>query len=158
MYEILLVSFLVVAIALVMLILIQHGKGADMGASFGTGASATVFGSTGSGNFLTRTTAVLAMLFFSIALALAFMTTHKNKGVEDTASKIEKSQKVIKAEKPKINTGIPSIDTEVTSDKLDIKSTETQPTEAKVEKTVEQVNQEADKATDKNQDSTPSDQ
>lgn len=60
------------AIALVGLVLIQHGKGADAGASFGGGSSQTVFGSRGSGNFLTRTTAVLATVFFLTSLALAW--------------------------------------------------------------------------------------
>ena len=64
MYEALLVVFLIVAIGLVGLIMLQQGKGADMGASFGAGASATLFGSSGSGNFMTRMTALLATLFF----------------------------------------------------------------------------------------------
>ncbi|EBY6506846.1 preprotein translocase subunit SecG, partial [Salmonella enterica subsp. enterica serovar Agama] len=68
MYEALLVVFLIVAIGLVGLIMLQQGKGADMGASFGAGASATLFGSSGSGNFMTRMTAVLATLFFIISL------------------------------------------------------------------------------------------
>ena len=66
MYEALLVVFLIVAIGLVGLIMLQQGKGADMGASFGAGASATLFGSSGSGNFMTRMTALLATLFFII--------------------------------------------------------------------------------------------
>ncbi|PUM44956.1 preprotein translocase subunit SecG, partial [Salmonella enterica subsp. enterica serovar Dublin] len=66
MYEALLVVFLIVAIGLVGLIMLQQGKGADMVASFGAGASATLFGSSGSGNFMTRMTAVLATLFFII--------------------------------------------------------------------------------------------
>lgn len=64
--------FLIVAIALVALIMLQQGKGADMGASFGAGASGTLFGSSGSSNFMTRTTAILATLFFIISLALAY--------------------------------------------------------------------------------------
>ena len=59
MYEILLVVYLLVSLALIGLVMIQQGKGADMGASFGAGASNTVFGSGGSGSFLTRTTAIL---------------------------------------------------------------------------------------------------
>lgn len=66
MYEALLVVFLIVAIGLVGLIMLQQGKGADMGASFGAGASATLFGSSGSGNFMTRMTALLATLFLSL--------------------------------------------------------------------------------------------
>jgi len=93
MYQILLVSFLVVSVALVGLILVQHGKGADMGASFGAGASNTVFGSSGSGNFLSRTTAILAALFFSIALGLGYLTSHNTKPkTDDIATAIEQTQ------------------------------------------------------------------
>ncbi len=77
MYEILMVGYLVVAIALVGFILVQQGKGAGMGASFGSGASGTVFGAGGSGNFLTKTTTVLAIVFFGVALALGNLTTDK---------------------------------------------------------------------------------
>jgi len=83
MYEALLVIFLIVAIALVGLIMLQQGKGADMGASFGAGASATLFGSTGSGNFMTRMTGILAALFFIISLVLGNLNTNKtSKGSE----------------------------------------------------------------------------
>lgn len=71
MYEILIITFLVVALAIIVLVLIQRGKGADMGSSFGAGASATLFGSSGSGNVLTRLTTGLGILFFVISLALA---------------------------------------------------------------------------------------
>lgn len=83
MYEALLVIFLLVSIALVGLIMVQQGKGADMGASFGAGASATLFGSTGSGNFMTRATGILAALFFIISLILGNLNTNKtSKGSE----------------------------------------------------------------------------
>jgi len=70
--SILVVFHLLLAIGLVVLILMQHGKGADMGAAFGSGASASVFGSRGASNFLSRTTAVLATVFFVTSLALAY--------------------------------------------------------------------------------------
>ncbi len=60
------------AIAMIGLILVQHGKGADMGAAFGSGSSGSLFGASGSANFLSRTTAVLATLFFVCTLALAY--------------------------------------------------------------------------------------
>jgi preprotein translocase subunit SecG len=60
------------ALAMIGLILLQHGKGADMGAAFGSGASGSLFGATGSANFLSRTTAVLAAVFFCCTLALAY--------------------------------------------------------------------------------------
>lgn len=82
MYEALLVVFLIVAIGLVGLIMLQQGKGADMGASFEQ-APATLFGSSGSGNFMTRMTALLATLFFIISLVLGNINSNKtNKGSE----------------------------------------------------------------------------
>lgn len=79
MYEVLMVIYLVVAIGLVALILIQQGKGADMGASFGAGASATLFGSSGAGNFLTRSTAVLAIGFFALSLIIGNLSANHTK-------------------------------------------------------------------------------
>lgn len=73
MYEVVIVLFLLVAIAIVALILVQQGKGAGMGASFGAGASNTVFGATGSGNFLTKSTWILAILFFGICLFISWL-------------------------------------------------------------------------------------
>jgi preprotein translocase subunit SecG len=75
MQTILLVAHVLIALALISLVLLQHGKGADMGAAFGSGASSTVFGSQGAGSFMTRTTAVLAALFFVTSLSLAFLGT-----------------------------------------------------------------------------------
>ena len=60
------------ALAMIGLILIQHGKGADMGAAFGSGSSGSLFGASGSANFLSRTTAVLAAVFFACTLMLAY--------------------------------------------------------------------------------------
>ncbi|MDO6568100.1 preprotein translocase subunit SecG [Alteromonas sp. 1_MG-2023] len=76
-YQVLLVAYLIVALMLIGFVLIQQGKGADMGASFGSGGSNTVFGSGGSGNFMTRTTAILAGLFFFISLTLGAMTANR---------------------------------------------------------------------------------
>lgn len=83
MYEILMVVYLLVALALIGLVLVQHGKGASMGASFGSGASNTVFGSSGSGNFMTRTTAILATVFFVISLVLGAMGNGRGKPIEN---------------------------------------------------------------------------
>jgi len=60
------------AIAMIGLVLIQHGKGADMGAAFGSGGSGSLFGASGSANFLSRTTAILATVFFACTLGLAY--------------------------------------------------------------------------------------
>ncbi len=65
------------ALVMIGLVLIQHGKGADMGASFGSGASGSLFGATGSANFLSRSTAVCAALFFACTLALAFFSNDR---------------------------------------------------------------------------------
>lgn len=72
-YTILVIVQVVIALALVGLILVQHGKGADAGAAFGSGASGTVFGAKGSANFMTRATAALATVFFAISLTLAYL-------------------------------------------------------------------------------------
>jgi len=69
-----LVVQLLSAIAMIGLVLVQHGKGADMGASFGSGASGSLFGATGSANFLSRSTAVCAAVFFTCTLTLAYMS------------------------------------------------------------------------------------
>ena len=69
----------VIALAIIGLVLLQHGKGADMGSGFGSGASGSLFGATGSANFLSRATAVLATLFFVTSLGLAYLATHKTR-------------------------------------------------------------------------------
>jgi preprotein translocase subunit SecG len=69
-----------IAVAIIGLVLLQHGKGADMGSGFGGGASSSLFGATGSANFLSRATAVLATLFFLTSLGLAYLATNKPRG------------------------------------------------------------------------------
>lgn len=78
MYQTLLIIYLLISIVLIGFILIQQGKGADAGASFGGGASGTIFGSAGSANFLSRTTALLAIAFFSISIILGNINSHRN--------------------------------------------------------------------------------
>lgn len=80
MYTILMVVEVLVAVALIGLILLQQGKGADAGAAFGSGASSTVFGSRGSANFLSRSTAWLAAVFFGTSLALAYLVQGTREG------------------------------------------------------------------------------
>ena len=72
---------LLTAVAMIGLILIQHGKGADMGAAFGGGSSGSLFGASGSANFLSRTTAVLATVFFACTLLLAYFGTPRPSGM-----------------------------------------------------------------------------
>lgn len=82
-YQVLIVAYLLVALMLIGFVLIQQGKGADMGASFGGGGSNTVFGSTGSGNFMTRATAILATGFFVISLWLGGLAASKDKAEDE---------------------------------------------------------------------------
>ena len=74
MYQVIIVGHVLVGLAVIGLILIQHGKGADAGAAFGSGSSGTVFGAQGAASFLSRTTAVLAAVFFSTSLGLAVLS------------------------------------------------------------------------------------
>ena len=67
----------VAALGIIGLVLLQQGKGADMGAAFGGGSSGSLFGATGSANFLSRTTAILATIFFVTSLGMAYVATHK---------------------------------------------------------------------------------
>ena len=82
-YQVLIIVYVLIALALIGLVLIQQGKGADMGASFGAGSSATVFGSGGSGNFLTKATTWLAIGFFVISLVLGNLTANRTNAVEE---------------------------------------------------------------------------
>ncbi|MDR2189125.1 MAG: preprotein translocase subunit SecG [Azonexus sp.] len=75
-FPLVLTVHILVALAIIGLVLMQHGKGADMGAAFGSGASGSLFGATGSANFLSRTTAVLAAVFFATSLTLAYVASN----------------------------------------------------------------------------------
>jgi preprotein translocase subunit SecG len=66
------------ALAIIALVLLQHGKGADMGAAFGSGASGSLFGATGSSNFMSKSTGIAAAIFFSATLALSFMANQRS--------------------------------------------------------------------------------
>jgi len=76
-FSIVLIVHVLAALGIIGLVLVQHGKGADMGAAFGSGASGSLFGATGSANFLSRTTAVLAVVFFLTSLSLAYLASNK---------------------------------------------------------------------------------
>jgi len=80
----LIVVQVVAAIAVIVLVLLQHGKGADMGAAFGGGASGSLFGATGSANFLSRSTGVVATVFFLATLGLAYTSTEIKRPASDT--------------------------------------------------------------------------
>ena len=70
-----LVLHIIAAIAIVVLVLVQHGKGADMGAAFGSGSAGSLFGSAGASNFLSRATGILAAVFFATSLGLTYFST-----------------------------------------------------------------------------------
>jgi preprotein translocase subunit SecG len=78
-FPLLLTVHILVGLSVIGLVLIQHGKGADMGAAFGSGASGSLFGASGSANFLSRTTAVLAAVFFLTSLGLTYLASAKPK-------------------------------------------------------------------------------
>jgi len=75
--SLIIVGHVLIALAIIGLVLLQHGKGADMGSGFGGGASSSLFGATGSANFLSRATAVLATVFFLSSLGLAYLAAER---------------------------------------------------------------------------------
>jgi preprotein translocase subunit SecG len=128
--QVLNIFHVLIAIALVALVLIQKGTGATAGAAFGSGASGTVFGSRGAGNFLTRSTWVLATLFCTISLVMAVMVSRMSAlpetdlgvvGSEQLAPAVEESQQAnevsLTSDEPVV-TDMPSFDTETASDDL----------------------------------------
>ncbi|GAB6069879.1 hypothetical protein JCM30760_09760 [Thiomicrorhabdus hydrogeniphila] len=82
MFGIVLTIHLIIAFILIVLVLVQHGKGADAGANFGGGSSQSVFGSSGSATFLSRMTAVVATIFFITSLVLAYIGSQQSKGYQ----------------------------------------------------------------------------
>ena len=83
-YTLLFILLVIVAIALIAFVLIQHGKGADAGAAFGSGSSSTVFGSQGSGSFLTKVTTFLAIVFLANSLLLAYLASQSLRDVPES--------------------------------------------------------------------------
>ncbi len=101
------------ALGLIGLVLIQHGKGADAGASFGGGGSQTVFGSAGSANFLTRATAVLAVVFFVTSLVLAWMARQEAEGARTYLPELETIEEQADVPAPADQVEVPAAATEV---------------------------------------------
>ena len=139
MYEILMIIYLVVALVLIGFILIQQGKGAGMGSSFGSGASGTVFGASGSGNFLTKTTTVLAIVFFGVALGLGNLTTEKTATpVSESLFPAEEAAKNSVIEKKSNDTGELPVEVETNSSDIpavpvEVKKKSTEKTDSKKE-------------------------
>jgi len=101
-FAIVLSVHVIVAALMIGLILIQHGKGADAGAAFGSGASGTVFGSKGSGSFLTRSTAMLATAFFITSLSLAYLGGNRE-APEDIINRLTTEQSVQTSEETPVD-------------------------------------------------------
>jgi preprotein translocase subunit SecG len=97
--NLIIVVHVVVALGIIGLVLLQHGKGADMGSGFGGGASSSLFGATGSANFLSRATAVLATLFFILSLVLAYIATNAPRESGSVVDRIQQQQKPAVGEK-----------------------------------------------------------
>lgn len=88
MFQIVLAVHLVMAFVLIVLVLLQQGKGADAGANFGGGSSQSVFGGSGSNNFLLKVTAVIAFIFFVTSLSLAYLGAQQAKGYQSVVDKV----------------------------------------------------------------------
>ncbi|HSG23807.1 MAG TPA: preprotein translocase subunit SecG [Azonexus sp.] len=93
-FSVVLTVHILVALSIIGLVLMQHGKGADMGAAFGSGASGSLFGATGSANFLSRATGILAAVFFATSLTLAYVASSKPKTTGSVMQETVQSQSV----------------------------------------------------------------
>ncbi len=100
MHTIFLLIHVIIAVALMALILLQQGKGADAGAAFGSGASSTVFGSRGAASFLSRITAILAASFFSTSLVLAYFATQAS-APESVVDRVQMEEEAIQEPVPR---------------------------------------------------------
>ncbi|NVJ64973.1 MAG: preprotein translocase subunit SecG [Gammaproteobacteria bacterium] len=149
----LLISLLIVALLLIGIILIQQGKGAEMGASFGAGASNTLFGAPGAGNFLTKSTTILAILFFVIALSISWIKkrTSDEAGIADEAAKLNQTTTEVSTE-PSLNAIPAEVDntaTEIPTQAVETISTEIptgEEVKAAADKAVDTVEQKAEEA------------
>jgi len=109
MEQIILIAHLLIALAIIGLILMQQGKGAEMGASFGAGASQTLFGSGGGSNVLTRITALLAAAFFATSFGLAIVAKDKASGDKGLAIPLPSAEQTA----PAMESELPSLDSDI---------------------------------------------
>ncbi len=107
MEAVVLVIHILAAVTLVAFVLLQQGKGAEMGAAFGSGASATVFGATGSASFLSRTTAIMATLFFITSLTLAYFSSGVNRRSESAVTAVPVLQQSVPSAEQKSSGDLP---------------------------------------------------
>ncbi len=125
METILLIVHVFVAVGVIALIMLQQGKGAETGASFGAGASQTVFGSQGSGNFLSRTTAILATAFFVTSIALGMLAVKKSGAIAEAGLPSVQVEQIVPANDAPI-----SLDSAETASVSDAPVLESQPVES----------------------------
>ncbi|HQZ46678.1 MAG TPA: preprotein translocase subunit SecG [Usitatibacteraceae bacterium] len=111
MHTVVIVLHMLAAVSIVVLVLLQHGKGADMGAAFGSGSAGSLFGSSGAANFLSRSTGVLAAVFFATSLGLTFLSASPSKsGGVTEAIKTDAGQPATKSAAPAPSAPAPSGD------------------------------------------------
>ena len=121
-----LIGHTLIALLIIVLVLLQRGKGADAGAAFGAGASGTVFGARGSGSFFSRATAVCATAFFATSLALAYLSSQNSaspSSVIDDAPELEEAAETVESDMPSIDTG-DSISDDLSEDLTDMPALE----------------------------------
>ena len=109
MEKLVLVIHVIAALGVIGLVLLQHGKGADMGASFGSGASGSLFGVSGSSNFMSRATAICVLVFFTTSLTLAYLTSHRVTGSVVKANIVNTTSKPADIPATKVPTGTDDI-------------------------------------------------
>ena len=112
MEQIILVTHLIVALVIIGLIMLQQGKGADMGASFGAGGSQTLFGSDGSGNVLTRATGWLVTLFFATSFGLALLANQRSVEIDELGLELPPAAEQTQAMLPEVEE-LPVLDDEL---------------------------------------------
>ncbi len=108
MKEILVIIDVLSALGIIALVLLQQGKGADMGAAFGSGASATLFGARGSANFLTRTTAILAVIFFASNMGIAYVSSRQVVPKSVTQTVTEEQKPAVPVEPKQASPAVPA--------------------------------------------------
>ena len=115
--QLILVTHLLLALAIIGLIILQQGKGADVGASFGAGASQTLFGSTGGGNVLTKATAWLVALFFATSFGLAVIAKNKTSAADDFDIPLpaDEASEVLDSDLPDVEDDAPAVGREIPS-------------------------------------------
>jgi preprotein translocase subunit SecG len=105
--QVVIVAHVLVALGIIGLVLLQHGKGADMGSGFGGGSASSLFGATGSANFLSRATAVLATVFFALSLLLAYLATNAPRESGSVVDRMPQQKQPAKAEKKDVPPAAP---------------------------------------------------